>query len=513
MLNTLLFTLGGVIWGAITFEDIQSYRVGTMDWLWLFLLYFFVMIIRVFQIGIFYPILSKIGLKSNWREAAFLAYGGLRGAVGVALGLTVVRYVFAKTEDDELRKVTTILQFMGGGVTLFSLTINGTTAAPILKLLGLAKPKVSPEKVKLLFEGAAKDFVYDQICHFFEEKRFRHVQFRILKALVPFVTSEPPRSSDDDDEVAGWRIQPPMKEFISRDSRGGDHYLQVLNLTRNVVTSQPDGDAEQKARDDLLVALRQIFLELLNEAYALQQEMGELDAEHENGFIYNSLRTSLNFAINEVEQNKSKIDDWKWVNQFRSVGHGILESLQAATLSPFSANLDNNFDFTGEKKIDSGKIRKDVIIGLAFYQGHKMAEMKLKSYVNRIDSEGESKVDVKQILQQVIDESREQRHKANEMIDNEVKQNEKEIILSCYCARILIRRLLDFTKRKAEDGMLGKIEARKYLKDMEDRIRTVVAEALEQLDLSQWRPRSSTRDIYDDDEDAEEDDDIPDNDV
>lgn len=491
MLNTLLFTLGGVIWGAISFENTESYQVTSTDWGWLFVLYVFVMVIRVLQIGLFYPILSRIGLKSNKGEAAFLAYAGLRGAVGVALGLTVVRYVLVNTEDKELRKLATILQFMGGGVTLFTLTINGTTAAPVLKLLGLAKPKESSEKIKLIFEGAAKDFVYDQIAQFYEEKRFRHVQFKILKELVPFVTSEPPRLNQHDTEMMSSQVRTSMKDLRNNFLRGSDQYLQVLDLSRRVISSVPRGEAEETIHDELLVAMRQIFLELLNEAYILQQEMGELDAEYENGFIYKALQTSVNFAMNEIEHSRSKIDDWKWIYQFRSVGHGLMGSIQAATSLNFSTSLDD-FDFAGEKKSDSSMLRKDVIIGLAFYEGHKMAEMKLESYVNRIDSHSDSNVEVKQILRQVLEESREQRLKASEMIDNEVKQNEKEIILSCYCARILIRRLLDFTKRKAEDGLLGKIEARKYLCDMENRIKTIVSVAIDQLDFFQRQLRNQT---------------------
>lgn len=370
---------------------------------------------------------------------------------------------------------------MGGGVTLFTLTINGTTAAPVLKLLGLAKPKESPEKIKLIFEGAAKDFVYEQIAQFYEEKRFRHVQFKILKEMVPFVTTEPSRLYQYDEEMILNQVRSPMKDFSRRFARGSDQYLQVLDLSRRVVSSVPRGEAEETSHDELLVAMRQIFLELLNEAYIHQQEMGELDAEYENGFIYKTLQTSVNFALNEVEHSKSKIDDWKWIYQFRSVGHGLIGSIQAATSFNFSTSLDD-IDFTGEKRSDTSTLRKDVIIGLAFYEGHKMAEMKLESYVNRIDSHSDSNIQVKHILKQIIEESREQRLKASEMIDNEVKQNEKEIILSCYCARILLRRLLDFTKRKAEDGMLGKIEARKYLSDMENRIKSVVSVALDQLD-------------------------------
>jgi len=37
---------------------------------------------------VFYPILSKIGYGMKKREAVFVVWGGLHGAVGLALGLS-----------------------------------------------------------------------------------------------------------------------------------------------------------------------------------------------------------------------------------------------------------------------------------------------------------------------------------------------------------------------------------------------------------------------------------------
>jgi hypothetical protein len=44
------------------------------------------MLIRLLSIALFFPINSWIGLKQNWQEALFMVVGGLRGAVGIALG-------------------------------------------------------------------------------------------------------------------------------------------------------------------------------------------------------------------------------------------------------------------------------------------------------------------------------------------------------------------------------------------------------------------------------------------
>lgn len=127
LLNTLLFALGGAIWAENSYGKKMSYRIETVDWGWLGLLYILVLAIRFVQVATFYPVLSRIGLRSNRQEATFLAYGGLRGSVGVALGLSLVRHVDNATDDPTICKLTTILQFMSGGVTLLTLSINGTT--------------------------------------------------------------------------------------------------------------------------------------------------------------------------------------------------------------------------------------------------------------------------------------------------------------------------------------------------------------------------------------------------
>ena len=67
----------------------------------------------------------------------------------------------------------------------------------------------------------------------------------------------------------------------------------------------------EEVKTDLLVEMLQIFLELLREAYKLQEEMGgELDDQHE-GFLFVIILTqSVDLAVNEVRYDRKRIEDW-----------------------------------------------------------------------------------------------------------------------------------------------------------------------------------------------------------
>jgi len=105
--NTLLFALAGVVFGAIVADNEKWFST---DWGYLILLCVLLTAVRFFLVFSFYPILSRIGLKSCWREAVFISFGGLRGAVGIALALALDAEVWHETdEDDPARAWTTTL--------------------------------------------------------------------------------------------------------------------------------------------------------------------------------------------------------------------------------------------------------------------------------------------------------------------------------------------------------------------------------------------------------------------
>lgn len=72
--NTLIFLLAGLIIGNRVFEMVRP-----VEWVYLFILYIMLMVIRFFVIFLAYPVLSNVGHKCSWQDAVFMGWGGLRG--------------------------------------------------------------------------------------------------------------------------------------------------------------------------------------------------------------------------------------------------------------------------------------------------------------------------------------------------------------------------------------------------------------------------------------------------
>ena len=147
--------------------------------------------IRFFLVFSFYPVLSRIGLKTNWRECFFISFGGLRGAVGIALALALDAEVYHATEADddaaEYRAWTTTLFGMVGGVAFFTLVVNGSLSGPLLHRLGLAASSATRQRIVQHFAKSTKDHLLDDLVHLLTDPRFKHVDFSVIAAHVPIL--------------------------------------------------------------------------------------------------------------------------------------------------------------------------------------------------------------------------------------------------------------------------------------------------------------------------------------
>jgi len=237
----------------------------------------------------------------------------------------------------------------------------------------------------------------------------------------------------------------------------------------------------------------------LKEAYKVQEKMGELDVTQHNGYLFDILMQSVDLAINEVRYDATPIEDWQHTEilfGWNAMTAGLAKDPHAAapvsspvqrrtTTRSHRRNISNvslksiasieSCEHQTKKKtqITLKRIRLDVLRALAFRHAHKLADAKLQLYVNRFDDDADETMRARHLateetLETILSESRDQVALADEMLREEVSEKDLEIILSHKCAKMLIQRLRMFTEEKSQEGMIGKQEARTYLKRMKE---------------------------------------------
>jgi NhaP-type Na+/H+ or K+/H+ antiporter len=145
--NTLIFVIVGVVIAE------RSSFTGN-DFLALIILYVGIHIIRAIVILIFFPAMRKIGYGLPKKDAIVAWYGGLRGAVGLALALVFVGEL-AKSEHITPAQQLIADQFLFyiSGIVALTLLVNATTIKFVVKKLGLTD--IPPIKA-VMFQNAFK---------------------------------------------------------------------------------------------------------------------------------------------------------------------------------------------------------------------------------------------------------------------------------------------------------------------------------------------------------------------
>ena len=123
--NTLIFLLVGVLVAS---------RVPLNEpslWTALAVLFVGVQIIRTMAVGALMPVLQRVGIGITRQKAIVLVWGGLRGAVSLALALIVAQ------EASIPQAVGDQVLFLCAGLVVLTILINGTSMRAVLRWLQL----------------------------------------------------------------------------------------------------------------------------------------------------------------------------------------------------------------------------------------------------------------------------------------------------------------------------------------------------------------------------------------
>eukprot|EP01062_Namystynia_karyoxenos_P055759 TRINITY_DN46802_c0_g1_i1.p1 TRINITY_DN46802_c0_g1~~TRINITY_DN46802_c0_g1_i1.p1 ORF type:complete len:1617 (+),score=586.36 TRINITY_DN46802_c0_g1_i1:99-4949(+) len=154
--NTLIFTMAGMIVAGKAFA-----HVTLIDFVFLLVTYLAVNVIRFINLKLYAPLYNSIcEYKLEGGNMFLVTWGGLRGAVGLALALIVAGdHRLAMREEDDPR---TILQnklvFFTAMIVVFTLVINGVTTQDLVRYFKLdqvsdTKKRMMKENFKRLRQG------------------------------------------------------------------------------------------------------------------------------------------------------------------------------------------------------------------------------------------------------------------------------------------------------------------------------------------------------------------------
>jgi NhaP-type Na+/H+ or K+/H+ antiporter len=149
--NTLIFFLAGALTGK------TMTKIDPMDFLNLLVLYLVLMVIRGSVIFLSRPILSWLSpdrTPVTLEDAMVMTWGGLRGAVGLALAIQVSSdRAGGMLEQKEADRV----MFFTGGIAAMTLVINATTCPKLMAILGLTATTESKQRMMLIIHSRLEE--------------------------------------------------------------------------------------------------------------------------------------------------------------------------------------------------------------------------------------------------------------------------------------------------------------------------------------------------------------------
>ena len=392
--NTLIFLLAGLIIGRRVLQNVTA-----VDWFYVVLLYVILMLIRALIIVLLYPWLSTTGHKCTVAEAVFMAWAGLRGALGMALALIVNNTDSLDISESESSR----LLFYVGGIAALTLIINASLAKRALEALGL-----------LGNETLEKALVTNQI-----KRRLRKKLNRLVDELKGQLTSEEieevrqscsllryselPRTSElrRSKSLSAGRspgragvVSSILNSFRDSEARGNPRtesgvsrsearrMKSVSELNRMLSLSIAASRTGQPSTNCRLVAyVRTVFLEIVRVKYWKLIEAGNLPR----------LSHSAQYLLYSLDVGIDKCSDAAGAQDWAAIEAEITEPpLYLQSLLLLERLLPRGCSSPVSRLVGRLEARKDkraVYMLTSFIEAHQHAQQKIHSFIGVLDED------------------------------------------------------------------------------------------------------------------------------
>lgn len=474
--NTLIFILAGLIIGRRTLQHVQA-----MDWFYCILLYLFLMGLRVVIILILYPFLSTIGHKCNVKEAIFMSWAGLRGALGMALALLVKNSKTLNISDSEASR----LFFYVGGIAALTLIINATFAKNMLNWLGLldtnsVQKTLVIRKIKGKLRNKINQMIEDlspqlgaqaieevrQSCSLLREDDVDAEQVKVeldrLSRVSYYSSNTINGSFNQQRSWWGWCMgeAPPIvvkkrRNSISR-SKSVAEVKGLVSKSLNSVNQRSNNSGLIKA---LILYFRKIFLEIVRVKYWHLIESGTLPRlSHSAQYLLYTVDVGL-----DTSDSIDGFHDWTCVEaeiSNKAWYHRLLHSV--GQYSPAWLTWIHYFI----AKFDARKEKRSVYLLTAFITAHEHAQKKIHSFVDEMEEDEETTESAitpeeKFILAQSEQVVQKAKHLLNSMSPSTVHQIQVK-----QTARAVLAKEAELVKVMLQEGLLTPTDAEELLEEI-----------------------------------------------
>lgn len=379
-----------------------------------------------------------------------------------------------------------------------TLTINATTAGPLLKKMGLADSSETRAKIVHAYEARYRSWMIDHMVRLLAQPRFTNVNFALVRYHVPILADltkaqllesvdrnratvakedyQPPNLKniipylkDDDDEMYFMRRVDSAEDTLEALEKEEEAHARKLKrelrtMRRKQRRSKSTMRFMVEEEEPLSTQeLRHLFISILRSAYEVQIRDGELE---DRQFLYVTLEQSLEFAEDAVA-NGEPLKDWEYVHLI----DGPLVKLAKETkkkktvtscCAPFCDKHTKKIRDDFKRNLRTLKIERC----LCFMSAHRWSQRFFRREFENAESE------LSESGKRVISESQQQ----YDLCENELKSSDPkdvELVSSHKFCSILLNSGVYYVSKLKRAGLLKDDEAEKIVEDLEHNLEKV----------------------------------------
>jgi NhaP-type Na+/H+ or K+/H+ antiporter len=313
--NTLIFMLAGLIIGDRVLKTVTPHHVA-----FLIFNYLAVVGVRMLMMMICLPLMSRMKQQYTFKECVFMTWGGLRGAVSMALALSL-NHATAKGQTIISEEEANLVFFFVGGVAAITLLLNATTSAWMLDLLELKHDTEANLNATNTMLSYARMRLHNKAQHIVDEVNQLnpgYFDYSITKKYCS-ILREPPIDKVYGAEQGsitrgigeGVEMSSPKKLDSLYGGMGEEPSEEVLGVS--LLAEEADRDSEfyqsrsGQERKELLAGTREVFLEVVRVGYWHQIRSGKLPRKSYSAII---LLNSIDEAM-ERDSVMAGLMDWQ----------------------------------------------------------------------------------------------------------------------------------------------------------------------------------------------------------